>query len=457
MEVGKREDALAETIDFPISIKKIKEVTNYLDTKVVHKQWEVMFEDAKHTRKFTDIHWGVLRMVVRLYHNTNGLMSAGKMHEIIKNLYMQTSQNKKGANIGSINKFQGGGVLNGNYLDTISNDKKDKILRNIANHYGISLSEAEVEVRDADAEMLYEYITNKELRMDVYNDFEYEKYAKGTTIEGDKPLSYYKYSTPRVNMAWNGVIQQGGFYSAEDCLNAIKKQAQTEEELTHYSIVTPDKVIHLGKEYQIRYSGGSKYAKGSTIEGNEFYVGQSIMLDDKLPHFRRMTKDIQRLVSPYYNKELVIEEIINNKPHNLAKAFVRSSGQKVPFEINLNKKIIQQYAKGSTIKGNENKFLQEVRRDAKSMSEQALRYTTKENKDVYAKTFVIERPKATQLSEKYSWCYQDEIDHIKSLGRENEFNVINTYEYGVEKHAKGSTKYAKGGSVNGFNYTIGGL
>lgn len=102
MEVGKREDALAETIDFPISIKKIKEVTNYLDTKVVHKQWEVMFEDAKHTRKFTDIHWGVLRMVVRLYHNTNGLMTAGKMHEIIKNLYMQTSKNKRGANIKKI-------------------------------------------------------------------------------------------------------------------------------------------------------------------------------------------------------------------------------------------------------------------------------------------------------------------------------------------------------------------
>jgi antirestriction protein len=91
------------------------------------------------------------------------------------------------------------------------------------------------------------------------------KYAKGSTINGDKPLSYYKYSTPRVNMAWNGVIQQGGFYSAEECLNAIKKQAQTEEELTHYSIVTPDKVIHLGKEYQIRYSGGSRYGNGGGV------------------------------------------------------------------------------------------------------------------------------------------------------------------------------------------------
>ena len=81
------------------------------------------------------------------------------------------------------------------------------------------------------------------------------KYAEGGGV-GDKPLSYYKYSTPRVNMAWNGKIQQGGFYSAEEAMEAIKKQAQTKEELTHYSIVTPDKVIHIGKEYAIRYADG---------------------------------------------------------------------------------------------------------------------------------------------------------------------------------------------------------
>jgi antirestriction protein len=102
--------------------------------------------------------------------------------------------------------------------------------------------------------------------------------------------------------------------------------------------------------------GGSILAKGSTVEGNEFYVGQSIMLDDKLPHFRRLTKDIQRLVRPYYNVELVIEEIIPNKPYNFAKTFVKSSGKKVPFEIKLNEKYIQKFAKGSTVKGGDYKF-----------------------------------------------------------------------------------------------------
>lgn len=344
MEVGKREDALAETIDFPISIKRIKEVTSYLDTKVVHKQWEVMFEDAKHTRRFTDIHWGVLRMVVRLYHNTNGLMSAGKMHEIIKNLYMQTSQNKKGANIGSINvgdivtlkgagnsrykvlekrrmtssklnafmvesldkgddpigtkseysenqlqkhtyangstikglfskakeltkrgvgatkkaihdkkkgialdvlyetkenlaegkderkatekafkvvdeRFDKGGVLNGNYLDNISADKKNKILKNIANHYGISLSEAEVEVRDADAIMLYEYITNKELRMDVHNDIEGGKFAKGGQLYDVFAINDKKFEYELMNSNFGGLTKK----HAENLVNSINK------------------------------------------------------------------------------------------------------------------------------------------------------------------------------------------------------------------------------------------
>ena len=83
------------------------------------------------------------------------------------------------------NKFEGGGVFNGKYLDNISADKKNKILKNIANNYGFSIAEALAEVVDADAELLYEYISNDQsLRMSVYNDIEGGKFAKGTTIKG---------------------------------------------------------------------------------------------------------------------------------------------------------------------------------------------------------------------------------------------------------------------------------
>jgi hypothetical protein len=80
-----------------------------------------------------------------------------------------------------------GGEINGKYLDSISADKKSKILNNIAKHYGISSKEAEEEVVDLDAENLFEYIANdNSLRMQVYNDFKTKYFAKGgsTYAEG---------------------------------------------------------------------------------------------------------------------------------------------------------------------------------------------------------------------------------------------------------------------------------
>ncbi len=99
--------------------------------------------------------------------------NAGERRYMIKELMDELTIRHK-------NKFEGGGVFNGKYLDTISSDKKNKILKNIANNYGFSIAEALAEVVDADAEMLYEYISNDQsLRMSVYNDIEGGKFAKG--------------------------------------------------------------------------------------------------------------------------------------------------------------------------------------------------------------------------------------------------------------------------------------
>lgn len=66
-----------------------------------------------------------------------------------------------------------GGMINGKYLDNISTAKKQEILTNIARHYGITNAEAEKEVRDSEAEMLYEYISNNpSLRMEIYRGIE---------------------------------------------------------------------------------------------------------------------------------------------------------------------------------------------------------------------------------------------------------------------------------------------
>jgi hypothetical protein len=69
---------------------------------------------------------------------------------------------------------------NATYLDSLPSDKKTRILKNIAAHYGISVADAENEVTDDDAEMLYEYIANdNSLRMEVYNNMEKGKMATG--------------------------------------------------------------------------------------------------------------------------------------------------------------------------------------------------------------------------------------------------------------------------------------
>ena len=94
---------------------------------------------------------------------TNEELKSYLKENLIKKSYKHGGSTIKGG------KFN----INGNYLDNISNDKKNEILKNIANHYGISLKDAEEEVKDADAEMLYDYIANdKSLKMEIYNHFE---------------------------------------------------------------------------------------------------------------------------------------------------------------------------------------------------------------------------------------------------------------------------------------------
>jgi hypothetical protein len=82
------------------------------------------------------------------------------------------------------------------------------------------------------------------------------EYAKGGEIE--KPLSYYKYETPKVRIAWKGRIQPlGMFKSAEEAYEVIEKRTNgIPFEREEFSIVTPDKVIHLGKEYKIIMAKG---------------------------------------------------------------------------------------------------------------------------------------------------------------------------------------------------------
>jgi hypothetical protein len=82
---------------------------------------------------------------------------------------------------GSVNRSDSG-QLNGMYLDRLPEERKKEILTTIAKHYDISLEEANEEVRDTDAELLFEYTSsNEELSVRIYNEIKdmIYTYAKG--------------------------------------------------------------------------------------------------------------------------------------------------------------------------------------------------------------------------------------------------------------------------------------
>ena len=144
-----------------------------------------------------------------------------------------------------------GGVFNGKYLDTISSDKKNKILKNIANNYGFSIAEALAEVVDADAEMLYEYISNDQsLRMSVYNDIEGGKFAKGTTVKGG--VEEWSIVTKNEEEHFDNYADARGFW------NGLSKLEKANGQFFR-------KVWVNGEEGEVEILGGKLYAKGNTV------------------------------------------------------------------------------------------------------------------------------------------------------------------------------------------------
>jgi len=103
---GKEDVDFAKGIEYPISLKRTNDVKEYLDTKVSHPFPEVMFEDIRHTKKFTDIPWGVLTHLVSYYHAHNGDVTAKDMLGYVKRkMLKEVPLNKLGANVKTINDY----------------------------------------------------------------------------------------------------------------------------------------------------------------------------------------------------------------------------------------------------------------------------------------------------------------------------------------------------------------
>ena len=108
---------------------------------------------------------------------------------IWKEVYPKYSKYAEGGNINRSDS----GELNGMYLDSLSEEKKKEILTNIAKHYDISLEEANEEVRDSDAELLFEYTAdNEKLSLTIYKEIEamITTYAKGGQVSTYKKANW---------------------------------------------------------------------------------------------------------------------------------------------------------------------------------------------------------------------------------------------------------------------------
>ena len=91
-----------------------------------------------------------------------------------------------------LTKTAGSGDLNAKYLASIPAPMKAKILKAVANHYGVSISEIEEEVTDKDAEALYEYIPTRSMAVQVLRDMKGKRFASYDSDPGDVYASAYE-------------------------------------------------------------------------------------------------------------------------------------------------------------------------------------------------------------------------------------------------------------------------
>ena len=100
-----------------------------------------------------------------------------------------------------------------------------------------------------------------------------DEYAKGG--QPKKPLSYYKYETPRITIYWKGKEQPlGRFKTAEDAFEVIKKQSAMNGDMDQYKIHTPDAILDLTKDGYFAKGGRTKAAIAADKDRKAMHPGK---------------------------------------------------------------------------------------------------------------------------------------------------------------------------------------
>ena len=83
----------------------------------------------------------------------------------------------------------GSGDVNKRYLDSLRPAKKAVILEHIAKHYGTTAEEIEGEMALPDAEDLFEYVGDRSMAREIYNDFKSQRLMASKTARTPLRLS----------------------------------------------------------------------------------------------------------------------------------------------------------------------------------------------------------------------------------------------------------------------------
>jgi hypothetical protein len=172
------------------------------------------------------------------------------------------------------------------------------------------------------------YYENRVNRMDVNKT---PMYAKGGSI-GYEGQSIYLNSVPSP--------KEDRFLETEIVIEKIEGNKIVKS----FVRKTGEKVpFIIDSKFKVeQYAKGGMMAKGG--KSDMFYVGQSIFYP--ITNNRKLDKSVRNFTNKYAERELVIEKINDGKPYNTAKVFDRKTGDKLPFEVSLNPKYVQQYADG---------------------------------------------------------------------------------------------------------------
>jgi len=217
-----------------------------------------------------------------------------------------------------------------------------------------------------------EWLEDGMLKSEIYNEDEYEG-AKELYYQIKYDLFDSQYKRPQIFISdyetgevvfgdefeyakGGGVDYPNHYLEFEDLkrkINSLEQQIEADyrnDEIDSYTHRNEMELERLEQKLELLMLGRDSYSDGGAVDDG-FYVGQTIKLIDRNNFYGKTSKDIKKMISPYVNVELVIEEIIINKPHNMAKAYLKSNGEKVPFDIVLNKKYIETFAEGGGVSG----------------------------------------------------------------------------------------------------------